>query len=465
MKPLSQPATPEAMTPEQADTLFVEARRLEDAGNNLEAARICSGILDRHPTHWHSLRLLGALAYRQGRHEIAATLFRSALHEVPDSATLRTNLAVALRAGGSVTEALRIQRSAVEVDPAVADIHFNHANALQHAHRFEAAITAYRYCLTLAPDHVEAHWNLAMALLRTGRFAEGWSEYEWRWHRNGAPSADRGAAPWRGETFAGKTLLVFVEQGLGDTIHFARYLPSVAERGGEVVFECQPETLGLMAGLGPRIRAVARGEPLPPFDLQVSLMSLHGILGTELHTIPSRVPYLHPAQSPAILPSTGRVNVGIVWGSSPTNPARNCPLAHLLPLADIPGVRLFGLQKGPHSAELAVGGAAESIIDLSGQLDDLAATGSIIQALDLVITVDTSVAHLAGALARPTWILLPHLADWRWLLEREDSPWYPTARLFRQPAPGDWATVATHLREALRHLAMDTTLTNRRRVS
>ncbi|WP_448192942.1 tetratricopeptide repeat protein [Azospirillum sp. sgz301742] len=462
MKPAPQSATSEAITLEQADALFAEARHLYDSGNSFDAARICNGIVDQHPAHWPSAQLLGALAYRQGNHQAATMLFRHALRQKPDSATLRGNLAVALRARGDIDVALRIQRSAVEADPTVADIHFNHANALQHAHRFDEAITAYRHCLILAPGHVEAHWNLAMAYLRTGRFAQGWPEYEWRWRRPGAPPADRGAAPWTGEAFAGKTLLVFIEQGLGDTIQFARYLPAVAERGGDVVFECQPDTLALMAGLGPRIRAVGHGEPLPPFDLQVSLMSLPGIFGTTPDSIPSHVPYLHSSPSPMELPGPGALNLGIVWGSSPTNPARNCPLDLLLPLAEIPGVRLFSLQKGEHAKDLATTPTAKAMTDLSGALNDFSATARAIMALDLIVTVDTSVAHLAGALARPTWILLPHLADWRWLLEREDSPWYPTVRLFRQPAPGDWATVTARLHDALHLLVTGTAHTDRR---
>jgi hypothetical protein len=263
---------------------------------------------------------------------------------------------------------------------------------------------------------------------------------------------------WQGEALDGKTLFVYAEQGLGDTIQFARFLPLVAKRGARVVFDCQPELVRLLSGLAgvDELRPQFQANPLPAADFHVPLLSLPGRLGITLATVPSAVPYLSAPLAvigPNVpRPPATRLAVGLVWAGRPEHANdrnRSMTLEDLLPLADLPGVALFSLQIGPCASDIGTAGATPLIYDLTPQIRDFADTARLIEQLDLVICVDTSVAHLTGALARPGFVLLPYTPDWRWLGMREDSPWYPTLRLFRQPAPGDWNSVVAKLRDAI----------------
>lgn len=435
-----------------SDDAYALARRHFDAENLEEAARICYVILNQEPTHGRSLKLLGILAHRQKRFGLAVEFFRHALGAMPHDTGIRNNLAAALKDGGRLQAAEEHFRVLLAEAPGLLVGHYNFANLLQRLQRFDSAIDCYRRALALDPDCVEAHWNLALILLRTGRFVQAWPEYEWRWRRPGTPVEHRGAPLWDGGPLHGRTLLLVCEQGLGDTLQFLRYVPFPKEPGGPVILRCQAELMRLLEGHPGIDRIVGTRDPLPPFDVQMSLMSLPGLFGTTVESIPDTVPYLRVPEGRLEL-SEGGFRVGLVWGSSPTDPSRSCPLAALTRLSRIPDLRVFSLQKGPHASQLAETPGTGFITDLSDRIGDMADTAALLQKMDLVVTVDTSVAHLAGALGRPTWILLPHLADWRWLLDRNDSPWYPTARLFRQTAPGDWDGVAARLEKALvRHV-------------
>ncbi|HYG89647.1 MAG TPA: tetratricopeptide repeat-containing glycosyltransferase family protein [Azospirillum sp.] len=440
------------------DEMFAEACRHFDKGNLAEAARLCHAVVDTRRDHGPGFQMLGALAYRQKRFGLSADFFRQAALLMPGDFKARSNLATALNALGCHGAAAAHLRNVLAAMPELAAAHYNLGNTLQRLHRFDGAAACYQRVLALDPEHVDAHWNLALVLLRMGRFGEGWPEYEWRWRRPGTPVEHRNAPAWDGGPLDGRTLLLVCEQGLGDTIQFARYLPLAAARGGPVILRCQPELRRLLSGFPGVARIITRDEPLPAFDVQSSLMSLPGLFGTSPDTIPNRVPYLPGPDGPGpVLPDGdarkaapgGGLRVGVVWGSSPTDPSRSCPLDTLLALGRLPGVRLFSLQKGSHAADLGRTPDAGCIEDLSDRIHDMADTAAIVRQLDLVVTVDTSVAHLAGALGRPTWILLPHLADWRWLVDREDCPWYPTARLFRQTTPGDWGGVFARVLPAL----------------
>lgn len=434
----------------RVEELYILARRHFDKGSLREAARLCYAILDRQRTHGPTLQLLGALAHRNGRFGLAADCFRHATAAMPGDPVPRNNLATALKDWGRLQEAEAQFHAQLAETPDFLASHYNFGSLLQRLHRFDEAIACYRRAVVLEPDCVEAHWNLGLTLLRLGRFREGWPEYEWRWHRPGTPVEHRGAPAWDGGPLKGKTLLLVCEQGLGDTLQFIRYIRQFGGLDGPVILRCQAELLSLLRDTPGVDRIVATGDPLPPFDVQASLMSLPLLFGTTtVESIPADVPYLPPAAGPTlVLPESG-YRVGLVWGSSPTDPSRSCPLAALARLSQVPDLRLFSLQKGPHASDLARMPNVEGIRDLTDRIGDMADTAALIRQLDLVITVDTSVAHLAGALGRPVFILLPHLADWRWLLDREDSPWYPTARLFRQRTPDDWDEVVTRLEEAL----------------
>jgi hypothetical protein len=296
-----------------------------------------------------------------------------------------------------------------------------------------------------------------------GRYARGWAEHEWRWQYRSFPASPRhtDSPSWRGDALAGRRLLTWAEQGLGDTLQFVRYTRLLAQRGANVVLEVQPELLRLMRESLPEVEVVARGTVPRRFDLQAPLLSLPHLLDTRVETIPADVPYLHAqpervaAWAQRLGEPDGRLRVGLAWAGSPSfqnDRQRSLPVRHLAHLAEIPGVEWFSLQKNPAEPPPL------ELSDWTTELVDFADTAALMMHLDLVISVDTAVAHLAGALARPVWVLLPHPPDWRWFLDRTDSPWYPTARLFRQPRSADWSTVMHDLTAELESLKLQPSL-------
>jgi hypothetical protein len=334
--------------------------------------------------------------------------------------------------------------------------------------RHGEALTSYGRALALNPEAAETHWNESLCLLQMGRLQAGWRKYEWRWERRRIMASRRGFAQplWLGDfPIAGKTILLHAEQGLGDTLQFCRYAALVSELGAKVILEVQPELLRLMSTLDGVDQLIEAGDTLPPFDCHCPLLSLPLALKTDLGTIPAATPYLF-AESGAVrewrerveADAQGRVKVGIVWagGNRPhvaelrkNDARRSVTLARLAPILDVPGVQFFSLQKGPAAQQLTASEWSARVIDYTEELRDFADTAALVANLDLVISVDTSTAHLAGALDRPVWILNRFDTCWRWMLERSDTPWYPHARLFRQPALGDWDSVMKAVSAAL----------------
>jgi tetratricopeptide (TPR) repeat protein len=324
--------------------------------------------------------------------------------------------------------------------------------------KHEEALDSCERAIELKPDYAQAHWNRSLVLLRKGRFEEGWKEYRWRRKTNLAAFAyphELDKTLWDGKPFVGKRLLIHHEQGLGDNLQFVRYLPMVKRLGGTVIFETPKSVYRLLEsfyGIDELVQASPEAPPDVQFDAYASLMDLPGIFGTTLETIPADVPYIH-ADPCKVAHWRRRITgdgfkVGLVWAGRPTGRNevmslryRSCSLEHLAPLADITGVVLYGLQKGPAAAQMEQLPRQILVDNLGEQFEDLADTAAAIANLDMVISIDTSVAHLAGAMGKPVWILLKTDADWRWLLDRADSPWYPTMRLFRQTRAGDWAEV------------------------
>lgn len=433
-----------------------QARRFYDGGHSAAALQVCVEILCLQPNHPQAILLLGAAELQQGRaHAALRPLMRAAyLGEVKAIAALAT----AWGELGDTGRAVAAARDAVALAPQVAGYHYNLGNALAAAGADAAAESAYLAALERDPGLVNAHWNLALLRLRQGRYAEAWPGYEWRWRRPGAPLHYHDHHPaWDGGPFAGRTLLLHTEQGLGDAMQFARYLPRVQALGGRVVLECPPSLLRLFAASFPGIELVAKGGPVPPFDLQAALPSLPGLFATTLETIPATVPYLRwPGHGSGESPDSAggsALRVGLTWSCSVPSSGRDLPVAALAPLFALPGLRFHALQLGPAGGGLAEVPGGGRVVDLSPGMGDFADTAALVQALDLVISVDTAMVHLAGGLGRPVWVPLQHRADWRWLEQRADSPWYPTARLFRQPAPGDWDSVVAGLAAALRSYA------------
>jgi hypothetical protein len=372
-------------------------------------------------------------------------------------------------------------RRAVSLAPGVGDYHANLAMLLSTLGRFEEAIPEYRQALSINPQHPEPYnnlgnllretgraaeaeasfrrsielggsvsslWNLSFMLLIRGEFKEGWPAYESRLRMSGFPVKQFSRPMWRGEDLAGRTILLHWEQGMGDTLQFIRYAPMVKARGGRVMMLCQRELHRLMAGQGHLgvERWIADGEELPAFDVHCPLVSLPGIFRTDFKAMPEEAAYLFADKGITQrwrdrLAGESGVKVGLVWGGNPMpihNRKRSSTLTALAPLAEAHGVTFVSLQKGEPAAEAKSPPAGMRIVDYTSELKDFADTAALVSALDLVISIDTGVAHLAGAMGKPTWVLLPFVPDWRWFNGRNDSPWYPTMRLFRQTRLGDW---------------------------
>ena len=315
--------------------------------------------------------------------------------------------------------------------------------------KVDEAGECFRRALELKPGFAGAHGNLSHVMLLKGDFEQGWMEYEWRWESDQLLKREFREPRWMGEPLAGRTILLHAEQGLGDTFQFIRYAALLKGRGAKVIVECQRAMVKLLARCGAIDQVVATGDELPSFDVHSPLLSVPGIIGTTLENIPADVPYLF-ADPDLVddwrerLKGLSGFRVGINWQGREgqgTFRLRDIPIECFAPIAQLPGVRLISLQKGEGRKELA--GAGFPIFDPGEDVDTAHGgfmdTAAIMKNLDLVITSDTSVPHLAGALGVPVWLALPFVPDWRWLLDRSDSPWYPTMRLFRQRRPGDWA--------------------------
>ncbi len=408
---------------------------------------------DFAPTHVN----LGLAWQEQNRLEEAIASFRRALPLAPQDAETHFKLGNALQKQGCAAEAIPCFAKAIELQPSYADARINLALALQEENQIGPALRHLWEAVHVQPDYPDAHWNLALALLLSGDFRNGWNEYEWRWRYPRFSSRPRqfSQPKWNGAVLAGRTILLHAEQGLGDTIQFIRYAPLVAERGGRVIVECQPGLVSLLKSAPGVEQVVARGQPLPHFDIYTPLMSLPRIFGTTLESIPAAIPYLSAPGSRRFQlgkPPHAKLKMGLVWAGGSLHQKdhlRSASLAHFAPLLEIQEIAFYSLQIGPRAADLASLPNRFAIADLSPRLHDFADTAAAISQLDLVISVDTAVAHLVGALGRPIWTLLPYAPDWRWLLERGDTPWYPSMRLFRQTLQGDWTGVITRVTGAL----------------
>lgn len=417
----------------------------EAIANYREAVRLQPDLVDAYYNMANLLR-------EQGRHEETIAAYKRAIELRQDYAEAYNNLSRTLKECGELDEAARYCAKAIALKPDLAEAHNNLGLICKAQGRHAQALEHYERAIQLKPDYANARWNRALVLLSCGRFYEGWKEYECRRKAQvgGILGTQREhAAGWDGSPFAGKRLLIRYEQGMGDCIQFVRYAPMVKARGGTVVLETVKPLLSLLEGfdgIDELVEASPDGRPTVEFDLDVFLLDLPRVFGTTADTIPAGVPYLY-ADRAKVGQWAGRLGgddfkVGIVWAGSArhTNDAnRSCTLEQFAPLGQVEGVRLFGLQKGAAAAQAEETAVRRMpFVNLGGQIEDFADTAAIVENLDLVVSVDTAVLHLAGAMDKDVWGLLPFDADWRWLLDRWDSPWYPTMLLFRQPSIGDW---------------------------
>ena len=437
---------------------FEEAGQFEDAVEAfLRAVTLDPKFAQAHDDLGTALRGAGRPAEAEAAHRLAIALD-------PDFAAAHMNLGLTLYALHRMEEAVETSRRAIALDPEHADNYNNLGAALYALGRNGEAAAALEHALARRPGHPGIHLNYAMALLRLGRMREGWAEFEWRRRTEAYTSCQNlPCAEWRGEPLRGRTIVLHGEQGLGDSLHFVRYAPLVAARGGRVVALTAPPLVRLLATV-PGVTTVVSALPYPSeSDIHLPLMSLPHVFGTELDTIPVDIPYVFP--DPAEVEAWGGrlaglpgLKVGLVWagGFRPHEPlanSRSLGPDGFAALAAIPGISLVSLQKGSSAEQAKAPTAGLRLVDWMDEMADFADTAALVANLDLVISVDTSVAHLAGAMGKPVWILLRFDGCWRWLENCGDSPWYPTARLFRQPAPGQWEPVLLTVADALRRLA------------
>jgi len=432
---------------------LTDLKQLEPAIAQIEHA------LTINPNLAEAHNAFGVALQAQNHPEQAKAHYERALELKPDYAEAHSNYGTLLEARGNLKDAAGKHLQALAVTPDYPEGHNNLGNVLGSLGCLDEAIAHYERALALKPDLTDTRYNLGMAQLSAGDYAAGWGNYEWRWLAKKTPLKRQNFSQprWQGEPLDGARILLYAEQGLGDTLQFLRYLPLVQAAGGDVVLVVQNRLRSLAAELPGRLEVVSSGDPLPAFDWHCPLLSLPLAFNTRLDSIPAKTPYLLiPEQArakmdPLVWPTAG-LRVGLAWKGNlgflnDQARWRSIPFSLLQPLAEMEGLHLFSLQIGEAVAELGVSGGA--ITDLSPHVSDMSDTAAQIAHLDLVLTVDTSVAHLAGALGISTWVMLPFSADWRWLQARADSPWYPSMRLFRQPEPGDWESVVGEVRDAL----------------
>lgn len=394
----------------------------------------------------------GAALHDSGRYDDALSLYDEAVGRWPTLALLWNNRGNTLLEMGFFEQAAKSYQQALQLAPTLHDSRVALATCLQSQGKIHEALVACAQVLKAAPDHAEAHWNYSLLLLLQGNYATGFREYEWRWRKRRftSPLRDFTEPRWHGGSLTGKTILIYAEQGLGDTIQFCRYLPLLMEQGAQVLFECHRPLKALMQTLGDGITVSAFEEQLPYYDCQAPLLSLPFLMNSTLETIPTVVPYLQPPVErllfwQSVLPACIGRRVGLCWsGKRYPDPGRSCQPEMLAPLGTVAGVEYLSLQVDLEGVKPPF-----PLVDLTMLVQDFADTAALMAQLDLVITIDTAVAHLAGALGKETWLLVPFAPDWRWGLQREDCPWYPSMRLFRQQEPGDWEPVMREVALAL----------------
>ena len=453
---------------------------LQQQARHVEAIECFEEALRQQPEQAEAFYQLGH-AWHTAQHPAKAIpCYQQALHRDPHHSKAHYNLGLAFQQECALEQAVVHYQQALALDAKSIEAHTNLAVAFQGLGDYEQARSHFDRALHLNPNYAEARKNRALLLLQLGEFAEGFAEYEWRWHFPDLPQ--RGFIPplWDGSPLAGRTILLHAEQGLGDTLQFVRYAPLVQERGGRVIVECQPSLIPLLRGVSGIHHLVPRGSPLPEFDVHCPLLSLPRVCATTVDTIPARIPYLTASTErvrhwQSRLAGERRFRIGLAWQGNPQHHLdrlRSIPLTAFSSLMTISDIVCYSLQKGFGADQVAQIPGTWPVADLGPELDLPAVadihpetppaipaletagafvdTAAVMKNLDLVITTDTSIVHLAGALGVPTWLLLSQSCDWRWLAQRDDTPWYPTVRLFRQPRLGDWSGVFSRVADELR---------------
>jgi tetratricopeptide (TPR) repeat protein len=435
-----------AAAPGHAGILNNYGQALDEAGRWVEALACFDSALASDPAYVPAMINRAKSLLSLDRPAEALSGIDHALEFVPDKVTALNIRGRALAALGRTMEALAVFESVVALAPDWPHGYNNRGSAQAALNRFAAARASFSIATEIDPTLASAHTNEAIAHLVEGDFARGWSKYEWRWQK---PRQFTAPLWLGGEPLAGRTLLIYPEQGLGDTLQCVRYAALAAAQGARVIAEVQAPLRPVMVGVEGISEVVTEGECLPPHDLRCPMLSLPLAFATTLVTVPNRVPYIVAAPERIAawrvrMPHAGKARIGLVWAGNRghhNNRNRSIALERLAPLLAVPGIDWIALQTEIADDDRAVLDAHPEATNLGDALLDFGDTAAVMASLDLVVSVDTAAVHLAGAMAKPVWVLLPFSPDWRWLLDRRDSPWYPTAKLFRQPSPGDWDSV------------------------
>jgi tetratricopeptide (TPR) repeat protein len=455
------------LAPNDVNILYQHANVLLSLDRPGEALTEFQAVLAQIPQHLPQhveARINCGLAQAAcGFPEQALADFDAALALAPGHPGASYNRGVALIKLGRYEEAVIANDAVLAVEPGHLTAWLNRGKALAQLNRYDEALASYGEVLEIKKDHADAHFNQALALLPQGKYQRGFAEYEWRWRRTGmAPQKSRGKPLWLGEyPLARKTVLLHAEQGLGDTIQFARYVPMLAAAGAKVVLEVQPELKTLMARLDGATTVIARGEALPPFDVHCPLGSLPLALKTEPGTVPAAIPYLsasgaHLAKWSAQIGALPQPRIALAWSGNASHDNdrnRSLAFARLAPLfaggQGSSSPSFISIQRDVRAEDAAALAAETGVMHVGNELEDFSDTAAVLALCDLVIAVDTAPVHLAGALGRPVWVLVPFAPDWRWTLSGDTTPWYPTARLFRQTHLDDWDGVIVRVGAAL----------------
>jgi tetratricopeptide (TPR) repeat protein len=424
-------------------------------GNLNDAANSFNTALNVEPYSAQALNGLATTRMKKNELNEASKLFSRALKASPDQPEILCNMGILLRNQGKYVESEKTLRKAIAIQPKLSEFHINLGNTLKSQRDLDGALECYHHSLSLDPKNADAHWNKAQVLLLLGHLEEGFLEYEWRTKcfdsqlLVGRPNGPR----WDGSNLNGKKILVYCEQGFGDSIQFVRYAKILAELGAQVIVKCQLKLQKIFETIPEISRVITSLDKSTTYHFQASVLSLPYLLETNLETIPAQVPYLFlPKPRSKDLISNGNKNIGIVWAGSSSHQNdqnRSTTLENFIPLLNTEGFNFYNLQFGERGKDIISFGLENTIINLEKELDGFMATASFIEKLDLIISIDTSMVHLAGALGKPVWTLLSFVPDWRWMLGREDSPWYPSMRLFRQSEPGNWKGVIEDVQKAL----------------
>jgi hypothetical protein len=448
------------------DQALADAVAHQRAGRLGDAEGLYRRILAVAPNHPDALHLLGLVAHDIGRQDAALDLVTRAIGIAPNQASYYNTLGEIHRVSGRLEEAMAAYQKALVYLPNMPEPQLNMGIVHAHRNQLPQAIACFERAIALRPDFAEAHDGLGLALLTLGDLQRGWREQEWRWKKRKFPSPKRSfdKPQWEGDDPAGKTILIHTEQGLGDSIQFCRYVPMVAKLGARVIFEVPPELFTLMQTLPGVDQLIKKHDPIPAFDVHCPLLSLPKVMGTTLETIPRDIHYLQA--DPAKIArwrekiKGPQLKVAIAWAGSPvhTNDVnRSTRLADFAPLAQAGNVTFYSMQKGDAARQATHPPAGMKLIDISADLTDFSETAAAVTCMDLVIAVDTAPVHIAGVIGKSVWVLLAFMPDWRWLLDRSDTPWYPSMRFFRQKALGDWPGAIREAAEALKQLARERT--------